>query len=114
MVLDMGGCLGLKPSGEVAGFTWDEPHRLATTTEPHMRNLVYYQASLKYPALAQLAPHRPADAIVCPSCGGSGKLIGLPERLASHVICECGGLGWISGEQAGGSGAAPGANPSSS
>jgi hypothetical protein len=26
--LDIGGCLGLRPSGEVASFTWDEPRQL--------------------------------------------------------------------------------------
>jgi hypothetical protein len=94
-MLDAGGCLGLRPSGEVASFLWDEPQRLRTEGGERIRNLAYHQAALKYPGLALLVPRRPPDAVVCSYCGGSGRCGGLPDRLADSVICFCGGLGWL-------------------
>jgi hypothetical protein len=34
-------------------------------------------------------PERPHDAVVCPSCHGSG------QAARPEVVCECGGLGWV-------------------
>src|SRR4051794_20963215 len=76
--LDMGGCFGLHPTGEVASFPWDEPTSLRLEEDPRIRNLAYYQASLKHPLLAPLVPRRPIDALVCSHCGGSGKCVGFP------------------------------------
>jgi hypothetical protein len=99
-VLDMGGCLGLRQSGAVASFLWDEPHVLRAEPDPRIRNVAYYQASLKYPALAPLVPRRPANAVSCLCCGGSGRCSGLPAHLANSVVCYCGGLGWLPGKGA--------------
>ncbi len=101
VLLDIGGCLGLRPSGEVVSFVWDEPPLLRAEQEDRIRNLVYYQASLKYPALAALAPCRPADALVCSHCGGSGRCSGLGPDLVDRILCYCGGLGWIPNEAQG-------------
>src|SRR5215475_215051 len=68
VVLDGGGGLGLRPSGEVALFLWDRPHLLRPETDARIRNMVYYQASLRYPSLAPLVPCRPVDAVVCSHC----------------------------------------------
>jgi hypothetical protein len=99
VVLDMGGCFGLRPSGEVASFTWDEPHLLRAETDVRIRNMTYYQASLKYPALAPMVPCRPADVVVCSNCGGTGRW-GIGTELENRVICKCGGLGWLPKESA--------------
>ncbi len=98
-MLDMGGCIGLRPSGAVASFLWDEPRQLRAETDERIRNLAYYQASLKYPRLVPLGPRRPPDAVVCSYCGGSGRCSGLPDRLADSVVCYCGGLGWLPNEK---------------
>jgi hypothetical protein len=98
--LDMGGCLGLRPSGEVASFVWDEPRLLRADWDERTRNMVYYHASLKYPTLAHLVPCRPSDAVVCSFCGGSGRCNELGEKLADHLVCYCGGLGWLPGKTA--------------
>jgi hypothetical protein len=95
VVLDMGGCFGLRPSGEVASFAWDEPRQARVENDERIRNMVYHRAALKYPALAPLVPRRPPDAMVCSHCGGSGRCSGLPDRLAESVTCYCGGLGWL-------------------
>ncbi len=93
--LDMGGCLGLRPSGEVASFVWDEPGQLRADSDERTRNTVYFQASLKHPTLAHLVPCRPSDAVVCSFCGGSGRGNELGQELADHFVCYCGGLGWL-------------------
>lgn len=95
VVLDMGGYLGLRPTGAVASVAWDEPDRPAPVDDLRIRNLVHHRAGLRYPALADLAPARPPDARACPSCDGSGQPAGLPPHLAARIPCECGGLGWL-------------------
>jgi hypothetical protein len=95
--LDMGGCLGLHPSGEVVSFLWDEPTTLRPEADPRTRNLAYFQASLKYPVLAPLVPRRPTNAVICSHCAGSGKCSGMPAELADKIVCYCGGLGWLPG-----------------
>jgi hypothetical protein len=99
-VLDVAGCLGLRRSGAVASFRWDEPYVLRPEWDARIRNMAYHQASLKYPALALLVPRRPANAVPCLHCGASGRCSGLPARLADGVVCYCGGLGWLPGEDA--------------
>ncbi|MCI0681208.1 MAG: hypothetical protein L0Y71_03815 [Gemmataceae bacterium] len=94
-MLDFGGCLGLKRNGEVASFTWNEPHSLRAEPDNRIRNIVYYQASLKYPGLAPLVPRRPADAVTCSWCGGSGRHLAIPAEFADRFVCCCGGLGWL-------------------
>ena len=93
--LDWGGCLGLRPNGEVASFLWDKPTTLRAEPDARICNLAYYQASLKYAALAPLVPKRPADALECPHCKGSGQCSGVPPHLAEMFVCYCGGLGWL-------------------
>jgi hypothetical protein len=95
VLLDMGGCFGLRPNGDVVSFSWDEPHRVQVEGDQRIRNMVLFRSGLKYPRLVDLVPRRPASAPPCPHCGGSGKLNGPPERLAGSVICYCGGLGWL-------------------
>jgi hypothetical protein len=43
-----------------------------------------------YPELAVIRPVRPANAVPCTSCDGTGRR---PEWPA-NVLCGCGGLGW--------------------
>lgn len=51
---------------------------------------------LDCPELLRILPERPADAIDCPKCGGSGWLIRSPDGRRGVACGEvCGGLGWI-------------------
>lgn len=95
VMLDGGGCVGLLLSGEAASFLWNEPRFLRAELDPRIRNMTRFQASLKYPALASLAPIRPIDAKTCEPCGGTGQCLELPLKFAEHLICYCGGLGWL-------------------
>jgi hypothetical protein len=91
---DMGGCLCIRWTGEVVSFGWDdEPLTLQDEHDERIRNMVYLQASLKYPVMIPLVPNRPRDAITCLSCDGSGTI--LLRGAFRNIICFCGGLGWL-------------------
>jgi hypothetical protein len=47
----------------------------------------------KFPELVALVPTRPADAMDCPACRGSGSM--REKELPSGLSCYCGGLGWL-------------------
>lgn len=96
-LLDMGGCLGILPSGAVGALDWDEPGRVRDVDDARLRAIAYHRAALRHPALGALAPRRGEDAAPCPACGGSGRCPGLPAGLADRILCECGGLGWVPG-----------------
>jgi hypothetical protein len=51
------------------------------------------QASRRYPELSRLFPARPADAVTCGQCNGTGSL----DLSAEHadILCACGGAGWL-------------------
>jgi hypothetical protein len=97
MFLDMGGCYGIRPNGEIVSFSWDEPYKLDTENDPRIWNIVLFQGAKKYPGLKELVPVRSPDSIECPHCSGTGVNQGLKELgLSSDVIvCYCGGIGWL-------------------
>ena len=95
LITDMGGCYALRLDGEVVSFAWDEPHGLAVVDDERLRNTALNQGSQRYPELAPLVPARPAEAIDCRSCGGTGIVAFEGRSLPNNVICFCGGLGWI-------------------
>lgn len=97
LVPDMGGCYAIRSNGEVVSFSWDAPSDVRAEEDPRIRNMAIFQGSRKYPILQSLVPHKPADALECPHCRGTGKL---PEPMPENVICYCGGLGWLPGERA--------------
>lgn len=63
--------------------------------------VVHAAASLGFPDLLRVLPERPAHAVDCPRCGGSGWLC-RSANGRSGVVCEehCGGLGWLPGANA--------------
>lgn len=95
VTLDMGGCAGISPAGDVVSVTWEEPHRVTAETDPKVRNMVLYRAGLEYPELRWLAPVRPSDAGDCGTCGGTGQFPGVAGSGVEGIVCECGGLGWL-------------------
>ena len=103
---DWVGCIGLRRSGEIIFYTWDEPSRLVPvgTGGDHDRRMVFAaraQGARRFPSIAGLAPVRGPSARVCPGCGGTGKLRDLrgngefAELADRHLVCQCGGLGWV-------------------
>jgi len=91
---DMGGFYGLRPSGQLVEVAWDEPESLREITDQRIANMVLHRGAQCYPQLAELSPKRSDTAVTCSSCGGSG-LAQVPAYLQEHVLCWCGGLGWL-------------------
>jgi uncharacterized protein (TIGR02996 family) len=92
---DMGGCFCLRLDGEVISFIWDREEETRVERETRLRNRVLAVGSKKYPELRLFIPPRPVDAGECPSCEGKGVLMKLRADVREKVVCECGGLGWI-------------------
>ena len=92
---DMGGCLVLRPDGEILTFGWDTPGQLEdVSSELDDRQLVHaarVHAASHFPDIDGLRPVKPHDAVVCPGCHGAGRLPDVPE----NVVCMCGGAGWM-------------------
>lgn len=100
LVLDWTACMAIRPEGEVLWIDYDEPHQVRAVEDDRERNVGLFQGSLRYPDLRFLAPSRPANAIDCPHCGGTGSIT-FPsgqEHLAGTILCYCGGLGWLPGK----------------
>jgi hypothetical protein len=91
LIVDMGGCIALRPTGELISFDWDNEKEATLDVGPYNTHIARGVGSRKYPEIDGLAPVRPAQAKTCPLCGGSGS----PEPGASNVVCRCGGLGWV-------------------
>jgi hypothetical protein len=78
--------------GKVVSFNRTEPYDLRVVDVPNAELALVAQAWIKFPELAPLVPLRPADAVACPACDGSGVLRH-GERPAGFS-CYCGGVGW--------------------
>jgi len=78
--------------GRVVSFNRAEPYDLRVIDVPNAELALLAQAWIRFPELAPLVPRRPADAVDCPACNGSGVLRhGEPP---SGLPCYCGGVGW--------------------
>jgi hypothetical protein len=109
LLTDWGGVLAISPGGEVISFPFGadagsnaapssgDTGRPTIETDPRIRNLALFQGSKKYPELKELIV-KPADARVCPSCGGTGVEPNAASHNLSNVVCYCGGLGWVPSE----------------
>jgi len=68
------------------------PNKAATEDE---RRVALFRAIARYPQLVSMLPQRPATAITCEVCEGSG----VPEVVWTQpsfrsIVCSCGGAGW--------------------
>jgi hypothetical protein len=79
--------------GKVVSFSRQKPYDLEVVALPNAELAVLAHAWTRFPELAPLVPVRPADAISCLACDGSGA-IKHGER-PSGFSCYCGGLGWL-------------------
>ncbi|MGH9849002.1 MAG: hypothetical protein ACREBD_04015 [Blastocatellia bacterium] len=98
LYLEMGGVFALQLSGEIISIPWSEPENPRVECDQRIRNMVLFQGSMKYPELNSLIPVKQDDAKVCPYCNGTGDApipFGASNEARKHVVCYCGGLGWI-------------------
>jgi hypothetical protein len=85
----------LSRAGEILVIDTEEgqPPRPATDSE---RRLALFRSIAKYPELLSLLPDRPPDAVQCPGCSGTGVFVArFVNPKLRHVVCRCGGSGWI-------------------
>jgi hypothetical protein len=91
LLLDMGGCIALRPSGELIGFLWDSPDELSVESNTQMCHVARAVGTRRYPEISGLAPVRTPQSRTCPACKGTGSI--RPDL--PNVVCSCGGLGWV-------------------
>jgi hypothetical protein len=93
---DWVGCIALRPSGELVFVPWEEPNTVESIPDtPQDRVMVHAARAVggrRFPSISGLTPTRDAKAQECPTCNGVGR----PPNIPENVICQCGGLGWIS------------------
>ena len=92
VMMDGGGVFGLRPDGQVVSTLWDDPDQVEIESEPRIINMIYFNASQKFPSLKPLAPERTELSKTCPHCNGSGSYPG----FGGAILCYCGGMGWLS------------------
>jgi hypothetical protein len=92
---DFGGCILLRPDGELLSFGWETPTQLEPIPDDAPDRAIVHAArgwaSRTFPEVRGLRPERRADSKTCPGCKGTGHLEGVP----SNIVCACGGLGWM-------------------
>ena len=90
--------MALSPGGQVVWVPYDdEPGDIEAVHDERLRNMGLFQGTKLHPELQFLLPLKPPDAIVCPDCQGTGRVI-FPqghEHLSEKVTCYCGGIGWL-------------------
>jgi hypothetical protein len=98
---DMGGCIALRPTGEIVAWLWDEEDGLRPETSRLEQHRAMFQGAAKFDELKRFLPRRPVDATACPGRGGSGIVSGVAAALAGQLVCQCGGAGWLPGKMVG-------------
>ncbi len=98
---DMGGCFAITLTGTLVSFAWDSDSDIRVETDSRTVRIMIVQAARRYPEFAKFVPVRPDDALVCRSCGGTGRIHIDGQPVPEGIMCSCGGLGWIrEGEEA--------------
>ncbi len=83
LLLDTGGCVALRPNGELIQFLWDTPDQVAIEADPKMRHVARAVGSRRYSAISGLAPTRTSTSEVC--------AIARIYRILSAVVVGSGG-----------------------
>lgn len=97
LTADWGGYWGLREDGSVVFVDYEDPLAWKLEMNPRWRNVALFRGSLRYLELSELVPERGVEDVTCPDCMGSGRLP-IAERLElDNLICGCGGLGWVPG-----------------
>jgi hypothetical protein len=93
---DMAGIYVLHPEGGIGEIDWDHlTFAPSENKDPVVRNRALFQGARKFAALAPFVPQRPANAITCPHCDGTGTPQHVPTSARGRLICLCGGVGWL-------------------
>ena len=94
-VVDIYGSVGVGYAMAFDGriFEWDLDIDMREVTDPTRLRLALKLGSKVIPELARLLPFRPAEALDCAECHGTGEC-GLGHEV--RWLCNtCGGIGWV-------------------
>jgi hypothetical protein len=96
LLFDFTAIMAIRPDGELVWID-EDVSRVRLVEDERERTIGLFQGSLRDPDLGFLVPPRPADAVDCPDCRGTGRFPFKEgsEHLADRVICYCGGIGWL-------------------
>ena len=85
----------LSRDGEMIVIDTEDGQPPRPATEPE-RRVALFRSIEKYPELLSFLPQRPPEAIECPGCSGTGVLtLRFVKPEPRHIVCRCGGSGWI-------------------
>src|SRR5262249_31322959 len=84
--------LGIRADATLVRWDYEaDSDAVRALEDPYWQRMALCQGAKKYPDLSALIPPRPESARDCDgACRGSGNI-----AIAPHLICQCGGLGWI-------------------
>jgi hypothetical protein len=95
MLYDFGYCLAIKLDGEIVAMPWEPPRELEVISDPRTIRIILAQGARKHPPLQCLVPQRPAEAVDCAKCKGTGRCVPETPKIYDQFTCVCGGLGWL-------------------
>jgi hypothetical protein len=85
--------IGLTATGEIVMWNAEgEYDDIRKPDDPQIVMCSRMEGLQRYPQLKSLRPVRPATAVTCGPCKGTGK-ISLPN--GSELFCNCSGVGWL-------------------
>jgi hypothetical protein len=87
----------IRPSGEIISFSYDTPDDIRIETDARLQRMALYQGSLDHPALRELIPARPADAVDCPFCEEIREI--KAKAGVDNILCYCGGMEWLTPDE---------------
>ena len=99
VLIDWSGFFGLQQDGEILVVPTEEGEEAKIEIDGRVRRIAVYRGTKKYPELKELVPARPFDASDCYYCEGHGEL-NLTGFEPDTIVCYCGGLGWLTLEEA--------------
>ena len=95
LLLDSGGFVGIRPSGELVMIAWDQGERAEKVSDPGTRHLALSQGARRFPRLEFLRPQRTSTSRGCTECEGDGRIRIDGTLMPEGILCRCGGLGWV-------------------
>jgi hypothetical protein len=99
VLIDWSAFWGLRPDGDILLIPTEEGGGVQLEAEERALRIAIFRGVKKYPELEPLVPDRPGGAPDCPHCEGRGRIDILGVE-PDNIVCYCGGLGWLTNEEA--------------
>lgn len=86
---------GITSNGEIVIWNTESEVRFIDEIDTQLFHASLMAGVNRYSALHFLTPNRPDAALTCEACRGTGRI---PHIRFENVICQCGGVGWLTPE----------------